>query len=137
MRGIYLRRGLFGLLFGYTLSRVGFTDYDQLHAMFVFEDLRMFLTFASAVAIAAVGFLLARPSGRPAAIRLHPGIVPGAILFGIGWVMTGACPAIAPVQVGEGRFVALATIAGMLLGNFIYGRVHAKFFRWDPGSCEV
>lgn len=137
MIGIYVKRGLFGLAFGYTLSRVGFTDYDQLHAMFVFADLRMLFTFAFAVAVGAVGFLLFRSDARPPARPIHPGIVPGSLLFGVGWVLSGACPAIAPVQVGEGRLIALATVAGMFVGNALYGRVHARFFRWDPGSCGM
>jgi len=42
--------------------------------------------------------------------------VPGALLFGAGWAVTGGCPAAVLVQVGEGRLAALASLAGMLGG---------------------
>lgn len=136
MIGVYLKRGVFGLGLGYSLSRIGFADYDELHRMFTLADSRMLLTFALGVVLTGLGFGVLRPLGRPARGRLHPGIIPGALLFGIGWVLCGACPGIAPVQLGEGRFMALVTIAGMVIGNIIYGRVHARYLRWDTGSCE-
>jgi uncharacterized membrane protein YedE/YeeE len=40
----------------------------------------------------------------------------GGVLFGIGWALTGACPAVAFVQLGEGRWPAAFTLLGMLAG---------------------
>ena len=131
----YFWFGLFGLFFGLVLSFVGFTDYGELHRMFVFADLRMFFTFAGAVALSALAFqLLPRKHPSPK-ISFHPGIFFGGILFGIGWSLCGGCPAIPLVQLGEGYVPAIATIVGLILGLSIYPRIHRRFFRWDPGTC--
>lgn len=127
---------VFGLGLGYALSRVGFTDFGQLHAMLTFADLRMLLAFCTAVGLLFVGFqLLARNKSLPRR-QLHPGVLPGAVLFGVGWAVCGACPSVALVQIGEGQLGGALTLGGMLVGSWVYGRVHAKYFRWDPGSCD-
>lgn len=134
-RARYVRAALLGLLMGFGLSRIGFADFGEVHRMFTFQDSRLLLTFAGAVMLTAVGLRILAPVWvRPRSI--HKGTVVGAILFGIGWAFTGACPAIAVVQLGEGRVPALATLSGILLGTWLYPKVHAKFFRWDVGSCD-
>ena len=136
----YLPHGivaLFGLVMGFCLSRIGFSNYDELYRMFLFSDFRLLLSFAGAVGIAMIGFaLLARREQLPAK-PLHRGTAIGAVLFGIGWAITGACPSIALVQLGEGRLPAVATIAGLLLGIWLHKKLKARFFRWDGGGCEV
>lgn len=129
-----LRFALIGLGMGFTFSEVGFSDYGELHRMFVFADLRLLLAFAGAVAAAMAGFaLLCRRDALPAR-PLHRGTVPGALLFGAGWALCGACPAIALVQIGEGRLAALASGLGMLAGIRACQRVR-RIWAWDSGSC--
>jgi hypothetical protein len=128
--------GAAGLLLGFSLSRIGFADYGELHRMFVFDDLRMFLVFAGAVGLSLLGFLLYDRRLFSPTRRVHPGTVPGGILFGLGWALCGACPAVPLVQLGHGRLPALATLAGVVIGTLLYRWVHARLFRWDSGSCE-
>ncbi len=137
MRPIHLRFGLLGLMFGVILSQTGFADFGQVHEMFLFTDLRLFLTFGLAVVVGAIGFYFIAKRHQLGARRIHPGTIWGSALFGAGWALTGACPSIAFAQLGEGKLPALATLAGMVLGNWLYGRVHRRFFRWDPGSCAT
>jgi len=132
-----IRFGLVGLLLGYCLSRIGFTDFGEVHAMFLFTDFRMFLTFCGSVAVAAAGFLIFRKGRAPSRRDLHKGTIIGGVLFGVGWAVTGACPSIALAQLGEGKLPALITLVAIVAGNFIYGKVHQRYFRWDPGSCEA
>jgi len=130
----HLRFGLLGLGLGFTLSEAGFSDYGELHRMFVFADLRLLLAFAGAVAAAMAGFaLLCRRDAVPRR-PFHRGTVPGAVLFGAGWALCGACPAIALVQIGEGRVAAVAIAAGMLAGVWACQRVRRRWV-WDSGSC--
>ena len=68
---------------------------------------------------------------------LEAEIVPGGVLFGIGWALCGACPSVPWVQLGEGKLASLATLAGVFAGTILYRTVHARFFRWDRGSCEA
>ena len=128
---------LVAVIFGVALSRIGFTSWDEVHAMFVFSDLRMLLSFMFAVALLIPGwFVLARFTGKIKLSRkIHPGTIVGGVLFGAGWAISGACPSIGMVQLGEGQLGAVWTILGMLLGNAIYSWVHPKFFGWSTGSC--
>lgn len=130
----HLGFGLVGLGMGFTLSEVGFSDYGELHRMFVLADPRLLLAFAGAVAAAMAGFaLLCRGDATPPR-PFHRGTVPGAVLFGAGWALCGACPAVALVQIGEGRLAALAAAAGMLAGIWTCQRLRRRW-AWDSGSC--
>lgn len=127
---------LFGLVMGFSLSCIGFSNYDELHKMFSFVDLRLFFTFAGAVALAMAGFaILARGHTLPAK-PFHKGTIAGSVLFGVGWAVSGACPGIALVQLGEGQVPALATVLGIASGVWLYRRIRARFLRWDTGGCE-
>ena len=48
-------------------------------------------------------------------------LIPGSLLFGIGWGLAGACPGTALTMLGEGKLGALFTIAGIVLGTYFYG----------------
>ncbi len=130
------RAAIVGLAFGFALSRMGFSDWGEVHRMLAFADLRLLFSFAAAVAlIAAAMLLLARGKSlqpRP----IHKGTLVGGAIFGAGWAVTGACPSAALVQLGEGRLAALATLAGIVAGTALYRPVHARWFRWDRGGCD-
>lgn len=130
---------LIAVAFGFSLSRVGFASWDQVNAMFRFADLRMFLAFCGAVVLLAGAWpLLARalPGRGPFRTRsIHRGTLLGGLLFGAGWAISGACPSIAFVQLGEGQLAAGFTLTGILAGNWLYGAVHARYLRWDTASC--
>ncbi len=128
-----------GTLMGVTLSRIGFSSWDEVHRMFLFADLRMFLAFGLAVVLIALGAQLLRRF-RPGRVRfakrpIHRGTILGGVLFGIGWALSGACPSIALVQLGEGQLAAAVTLAGMLVGNWLYGVVRERYLHWDTATC--
>ncbi len=104
--------------------------------MFTFADLRLLLSFCGGVAASALllAYLRRRIGLKPR--PLHPGTAPGALLFGGGWAMTGACPTAALVQLGEGHLSALATLGGIIIGMSLYPWVHRRAFRWDMGLCS-
>lgn len=129
--------GLFGLLMGMSLTFIGFADFGETHRMFTFADLRLLMAFAAAVAIIMVGYaVLARGKKIPRKL-LHKGTIPGGVLFGLGWAITGACPSVALVQLGEGYLPALATMTGIAAGVWAYRLAQARYFHWDTGACEV
>jgi uncharacterized membrane protein YedE/YeeE len=106
--------------------------------MFMLVDLRLLLTFAGAVALAMGAFLLFPANRRRVLARkpVHKGTIIGGMLFGVGWAVTGACPSIGLVQLGEGRLVAGFTILGIMVGTWAYSWVHRRYLRWDTGACE-
>jgi uncharacterized membrane protein YedE/YeeE len=126
----------FGALLGFSLSCMGFADFGQVHAMFVFSDLRLLFTFGGAVALTGLGFALLARGQTLAARPIHPGTVAAGALFGVGWAVTGACPGAALVMLGEGQLAAIVTIAGIAIGMVAYKRLHTAVFRWDRSSCE-
>ncbi|HEV7909082.1 MAG TPA: YeeE/YedE thiosulfate transporter family protein, partial [Pseudonocardiaceae bacterium] len=131
--GILLANIIAGLALGFTVANIGFGDYTQLNRMFTFQDLRMFLSFAGAVAIIVVVFALVRV--RRTAGRIHAGVIPGAVLFGTGWALSGGCPAIPIIQVASGYLPALVTIAGVIVGIRLCRWANARYFHLDRGSC--
>jgi hypothetical protein len=133
--GILLANVIAGLALGFVVANIGFGDYAELHRMFTFQDLRMFFAFAGAVAIIVVVFAVIRVRRTPG--RIHAGVVPGAVLFGTGWAISGGCPAIPIVQVATGYLPALVTIAGVAAGMWLCRWANAKFFRLDRGSCGL
>lgn len=129
--------GACGLLLGFGLSRIGFADWAEVNRMFTLRDFRLYLTFAGGVAILMVCFRLLRGRLQFGTRAFHPGIVPGAALFGIGWAITGACPTIVLVQLAEGHLIALASVAGLISGMRLFRSMQGRLFRWDTGSCET
>jgi uncharacterized membrane protein YedE/YeeE len=133
---LLLGNTLFGLAFGYALANIGFADFAELNAMFTFQDLRMLLTFAGGVALAMVlTFALLRDRGTNP--PLHAGVVPGAVLFGVGWAISGGCPTIPLVQLAAGYLPAVVTLAGIAAGMGLHRRVNARYLHIDSGSCGV
>jgi uncharacterized membrane protein YedE/YeeE len=128
-----------GILLGFALSRIGFSSWDEVHRMFTFADLRLLFTFMFAVALLALAWRVVlrlsrqRPSWPERAV--HKGTVAGGVLFGVGWALSGACPGVALVQLGEGQLGALWTLGGILVGNHVYAVVHEKYLRWPAASC--
>jgi uncharacterized membrane protein YedE/YeeE len=128
-----------GVALGFVMSRIGFTSWDDVHGMFTFTDFRLLLAFMTSVAVLAVGWIVVgklTSRGLAYAPRvMHPGILGGGALFGVGWALTGACPTSALVQVGEGQLAALCTVGGIIVGNWVYAVVHERYFRWPAISC--
>jgi uncharacterized membrane protein YedE/YeeE len=132
----YLIYGLLGTGMGFILARIGFADYDEINKMFVFADLRMFLTFMGSVVLLMIVSLFFRKSFPRQDKFFQPGTLPGSMLFGFGWAVTGACPSLVFVQLGQGKLPAIMTLFGIYLGVVIYRKLHAKYFMWDVGSCN-
>ena len=122
---------LFGTLFGFLLSRAGATTYDFYAKLFLFEDLQLLWIIATAATVGAIGVRLFKKFkvksmmdqvpvtfiGKPN----KPDLIPGSLIFGMGWGLAGACPGTVLAMLGEGKLGALFTIAGILVGTFLYG----------------
>lgn len=120
---------LFGMLFGFILSRVGATDFDAIQSMFTLQSGHIAGVIGVAIVVAGVGLWWLRrqgvacPVGCPITVApksRKAGNIVGSIIFGAGWALTGTCPGTALAQLGEGRVMALFTIVGIVLGTALY-----------------
>lgn len=126
-----------GVALGFALSNIGFASWDEVHAMFTFQSLRLVLAFALATGVLLLAWrLISKTTGASWNPRnMHKGTIVGGALFGAGWALSGACPSIALVQLGEAQFGAFITLVGIVAGNFLYSVVHERYFRWSARSC--
>ena len=122
MRRAGIRLFLPGLLLGLTVGGLGFTDFGDLHRMLVFRDLRLLLAFATAVTLSIALFAVLRRWLSLPPVSFHRGTLPGAALFGVGWAVTGVCPGVAVIQIGQGLWLGFATLAGIFVGIALHAR---------------
>ena len=133
----YSLHAILGLVMGVTLAQIGLADYDELHKMLSLSDFRMLGSFMLAIMLTAIAFHFMASQFPVRKKQFHPGIIPGSLLFGIGWAVSGACPAIVFVQLGQGKLPALMTLLGIFIGVKLYRYIHAHLLRWDTGSCDI
>jgi uncharacterized protein len=95
----------------------------------------MFLSFAGGVMLAGIAFqtVLRHKNIAP---KIHKGVVPGAIMFGTGWAISGGCPAIPVIQLASGYLPAAVTIVGVIIGIFACRQANSRWFHLDSGSCS-
>ena len=131
----HLLYGLFGLAMGMILSFIGFTSFDEVHKMFTLQDFRLIAAFAGAVGLLVIGFAIISRQQQIPKKKFNKGTIPGSILFGAGWAITGSCPSIALVQLGEGQLAAVFVIFGIFFGVWMYRRMAAGAINLDTGVC--
>lgn len=127
--------GLFGLFMGIVLSVSGFSNFDEVHKMFTFREFRLLMIFAGAVGLSMLVFAFMPQTRSAARKHFSKGTIPGAALFGWGWAMTGACPAVVLVQLGEGQLAAIWTLFGIVTGVWFYRSLTGRAFQFDSGIC--
>ncbi|HEY0714140.1 MAG TPA: DUF6691 family protein [Polyangia bacterium] len=132
---------VFGLLFGFVLSRAGATNFDAMVGMFRLTDLHLFGVIGTAVLVSAIGFQLFRRgllrprTGERPALQPKPmtrGLILGGLLFGAGWAIAGTCPGTALVQIGEGHLAGIFTFSGILLGAALNRHLQIRVKRHTP-----
>lgn len=125
-----------GLVFGAGLLISGMTQTEKVLGFLDFFgawDATLVFVMAGAVAVASVGFALAKRRGAPllAAQSLWPTrrdidapLVTGAALFGIGWGLVGLCPGPALVNLAGLSLPVIVFVAAMAAGML-------SFEAWD------
>ncbi len=124
-----------GVAFGFLLQKGGATSYDVVVGQLLLRDFTVAKIILSAIATGTVGVYLLRWLGI---VRLHPKachlrrIVPGGLLFGVGFALLGYCPGTAAGGFGSGSLHALAGMAGILLGAGIFASLYPAILRLLP-----
>jgi len=116
---------LFGAGFGFVLAAANLHEYATIHNMLSLEQFDVFGLMGGAIGLSLpLLWILERRGTRPALggtrtlARSKPQrhhIVGGA-LFGIGWALSGTCPAPALVMLASGAGLAIVTVTGLFVG---------------------
>jgi uncharacterized protein len=121
-----------GLVFGLGLLISGMTEPAKVLGfldIFGAWDATLAFVMAGAVAVAAIGFALARRRSAPvlashfswpARSDIDAPLVIGSALFGIGWGLSGICPGPALVNLAGLSTPILVFVAAMVVGMFGY-----------------
>ncbi len=131
----YFLYAIFGVGMGVTLSLGGLADFEQIHTLFLLQNIPLLLVFVTSIGLSMLGFAILFRNRDIPKKAYNGGTIPGSIMFGVGWAMTGACPSIALVQLGEGKIGAILTIFGILTGVWVYRKIAAPTFQLDTGVC--
>jgi hypothetical protein len=121
-----------GILFGIALTKGEAMSWFRIQEMFRFESFHMFGIFMTAIPVGALTLWLLKKSNAKTVDgqqiempkkEFHAGIIPGSLIFGFGWALTGSCPGPLYVQVGAGYLVAIVMVLAALLGTWTFGLV--------------
>ena len=120
-----------GVIFGIIMSKSEAISWYRIQEMFRFQSFHMYGIIMTAVVLGVLSVLIIKKfrlkdiSGTPIDIpdkrMAWKSYLFGGIVFGLGWALTGACPGPIFVLLGNGYGVMLVTIAGALLGTYVYG----------------
>jgi uncharacterized protein len=125
-----------GIAFGIILTKGEVISWYRIFEMFRFESFHMYGVIGSAVVLGIIGMQWIKKSkikdidgeeiSIPEKSPFYIASLIGGTIFGLGWAMTGACPAPLFIQVGAGVTVLLVAIASALVGTFVYGLLKNK-----------
>ena len=120
-----------GLLFGFGLAFGGMAQQEIVLSFLQLKDLGLILLLGSSAGVTALTInlvpkLLKTPVlGGEFTRRQRPlnkRTIIGAVIFGVGWGLSGQCPGSALASVGVGNVPVLMGIAAMFLGAYVMGR---------------
>jgi uncharacterized protein len=136
-----------GIVFGLVLSWTALTDPDTIRSGLLFENLYLILFFAAAVTVAFVGSQVVRRLHPRALVNREPvewntegpqrRHITGAIVFGTGWAIAGACPGPIAAQLGSGVGWSVFTLVGVVVGIVTFLRLEARRRVAAPAGDET
>lgn len=120
-----------GLIFGAGLAVGGMSKPDIVLSFLKLEDLGLIILMGCAaglnfIAINIVPRFIDKPllggEFKPRERKFGRNTMIGAIIFGVGWGLSGLCPGAALSSLGVGNIPALAGIGAIFLGAYVMGR---------------
>lgn len=124
-----------GIFFGFVLEQAGFSSSKNLAGVFYGYDTRVLKTFFTAAVISALGITYLQRFGiiNPDLINWHPtfiwGVIIGAIVMGIGFIVGGFCPGTSICAASIGKIDAFVFVTGLFIGMILFGHYYG-YFQW-------
>lgn len=122
-----------GIMFGIVFVKAEIVSWYRIQEMFRLQSFHMYGVIGTAVVIGIISvwyikrFKVKTMQGERVVFHkkeFHKGNIYGALIFGLGWAITGACPGPLFAQIGSGFLVILVTLLSAIAGTWTYG-----FFR--------
>ncbi len=120
-----------GIVFGLGLAISGAARPEITLSFLRLEDMGLLLVIGIGFFITFISYQLIPKmikrsfSGREFQTKLTEAVskrnILGAVIFGIGWGVSGLCPATAITAVGMGNTPILLGVVGMFIGALVYG----------------
>jgi len=119
-----------GILFGFGLAYSGMTKQEIVISFLQLKDLGLILVLGGAAAVTylAVNIVprylktpLLGGEFKPRRRILSRNLIVGAIIFGIGWGLSGQCPGSAVASLGTGNLYVLVGLTAMFIGAYLRG----------------
>jgi len=116
-----------GVLFGFLLQKGRVLRYDRQLGALRLVDMTIVKFMLSAVMVGMAGVYFLKDMGlAKLSVKsfILGGVVPGGLVFGIGWGILGYCPGTSAGAVGEGRWDGIWGILGMLTGAALFAEAY-------------
>ena len=114
---------LIGCAFGAILFMGGATSYRRILGTLLLKDMWIIKLMCTAIGVGTLGIYLLDLNGL-ANLSIKPaylgGVAIGGIVFGIGWAVSGYCPGTCIVGASEGKWDAIFTVLGGLVGALVF-----------------
>ncbi len=119
-----------GIFFGFGLAYSGMTKQEIVLSFLQLKDLGLIFVLGGAAvvtffAVNVVPRYLKTPllggEFKPRRAPLSRNVIIGAIIFGVGWGLSGQCPGSAVASFGTGNIIVLVGLAAMFIGAYIRG----------------
>jgi hypothetical protein len=120
-----------GLLFGFGLAFGGMSKPEIVLSFLQLKDLGLLLLLGSSACVTGLIINLAPKLMKTPVLGgefrkrtriLNKNTIIGAVIFGVGWGLSGQCPGSALASLGVGNISILPGLATMFLGAYVVGR---------------
>lgn len=132
----------FGIIFGFLLQKGGVAKYEVLMGALLLTDFTVMKIMLAAILVGMVGIFSMHGLGL---VKLHvkptkyAANVIGGLVFGAGFALLGYCPGTGAAAFGQGNLDAVAGIAGLLAGSYLYaeasGSLGKNVLTWGDRGC--
>ncbi len=117
---------IFGFCFGFLLQKGGVAKFHVLIGQLLLEDFTVIKVMLTAVVTGMIGIFAMQAKGL---VTLHPkptrygANIIGGLFFGAGFALAAYCPGTGAAALGQGNLDALAVMAGLMAGSYLFAEI--------------